>query len=143
MFTRLRILSAFAFIAICSSALAVTGSTTFTVGTFSGANGFSIDNCGGSNFGSVATPTLSDGRTICGLFEFDLFPFGNNVLWLEINGFTSDPGSNYFNQLNLSCGFSLGAAGAGYSYGGGEALWTWNLSASECIVGSTGSLSID
>jgi hypothetical protein len=143
MFTRMRILSAFAFITICSSALAVTGSTTFTVGGSSGSTGFSIDNCGGSNFGSVATPTLSDGRTMCALLEFDLFPFGNDVLWLEIIGFTSDPGSNYFNQLNLSCGLSLDSSAAGYVYGGGEALWSWDLGASACLTGSNGSLSID
>jgi hypothetical protein len=156
MFTRARIFSAFVLIGICSNALAVTGSTTFTVdaGPLAGQGvGFSTDGCDGSDFGSVATPVLSDGKKVCALYEQDLYPFADNQLYLVIDGFTSDPGINYFNILSLSCGLGLAAGSAAYYYypgtGGssGQASWTIDIYSISCIYniipGGTASLSID
>lgn len=153
MFTRLRLFSACALICFCANAMAVTGSTTFVVDYGPGIyEGFSVDECIGADFGSVATPLLSDGKKICSLVEQDLYPYSDNTLMLVIDGFTSDPGSNYFNTLSLPCGFSL-PAGAGYYYYNpatagvsGQASWTFDIYSLDCIynaVGATLSLSIN
>ena len=157
MFTRARIFLAFAFFWICSNAMAVTGATTFVVGSdtddYGAAEGFSLDGCYDTpDFGSVATPVLSDGKKICAVTEVDLYPIADNTLYFTIDGFTSDPGSNYFNTLSLYCGFSL-PSGYGYYYytpatasSSGQASWSFDLSSTSCIygsVGSTFSLSID
>ena len=142
MFTRLRLLALFALICVCSNAMAVTGATTYT------GPGFSIDGCFGADFGSVATPILSDGKKICALVEIDQYPFNDNSLHLVIDGFTSDPGSNYFNNLALSCGLGLPAAAGSYYYfpatagSSGVASWTFDIFGTICIS-DDGSLSID
>jgi hypothetical protein len=153
MFTRLRLFSAFALICFCANAMAVTGSTTFVSGYGPGiSEGFSVDGCFGDNFGSVATPLLSDGKKICSLVEEDQDPLADNLLILTIDGFTSDPGSNYFNTLSLPCSIIFPSA-AGYYYyspatagASGQASWTFDLYSTDCIynaVGGTFSLSID
>src|SRR5581483_9077105 len=111
MFTRLRIFSAIALIWVSSSAMAVTGTTTFVPGDNSSVGGadvgYSVDSCDGPSMGSMAMPILSDGKKICALYETDLNPFGENTIVLVIEGFTSDPGVNYFKTLSLPCGLSL------------------------------------
>jgi len=155
MSTRLSLFSALAFFCLCSNAMAVTGATTFVVsdgvfGEVSG-SGFGIDLCGGLiDFGSVATPVLSDGKKVCALTEQDMGPLQDDLLTVVIDGFTSDPGINYFNTLavsGVSCGLSLPAASGYYSYlpSTGQASWTFDIYATICLAGAgyTQSLSIN
>lgn len=129
----LRIAALAAFIALSSTASAVSGSTSFIAATISplvsGDFGFSVGCPGSPDVGSVSTPELSDGRIICGLAETgSIFSPPTTVVSLTITGFDSDPGKNYFSQLNLSCyAEPLLSASAAYSYADGTATWLFNL----------------
>ena len=76
-------------------------------------------------FGSASPTTLTDGKTF---FELQTYysPLGAfNYNYLDISGFSSDPGSSYLSSIKISgTTYSLSGAGVTYAYGSGHATWT-------------------
>jgi hypothetical protein len=74
-------------------------------------------------FGSLATTTFPDGRTVG--YIMDEY-FGGGSCQIMISGFPSDPGkTGYFSSIKKQGGNTLTSATSSYSYGAGYAYWTW------------------
>lgn len=122
----------FALFLMAPLAYAVTGSATITAAC-DGLPGPPVD-CGyyQGTLGSIANPTLSDGKTI---FEFLDQGF---ALTFAVSGFSSDPGASYFNAIHVDCASpptSMASSSATYSYSAtnGIASWSWARS-NWCIL---------
>jgi hypothetical protein len=125
---------AFAVALIAPQTFAVTGSTNVIAvdpigyGVYSGYRNGSASGFGyGSSYGSLTSPTMSDGRVI--IFVLDESA-GGMGLSIAIKGFTSDPGRYYFNNLNMECTvdnvFPTSAATTYYyDSARGIANWSW------------------
>jgi hypothetical protein len=128
------VVSAFALALLAPTTFAVTGSTYIIAvdpigyGVYSGYRNGSSSGFGyGNSYGSLTSPTLSDGRVIIFILDESA---GGMGLSIAIKGFTSDPGRYYFNNLNMDCtgynGFPTSAATT-YYYDStrGIANWSW------------------
>ncbi len=84
------------------------GTDSLTVGFISG------------SFGSVSPSTLGDGRAINRIANDASEP----RFQLHISGFSSDPGADYLEKIEIN-GLTLQASAASYAFGGGIAGWDW------------------
>ena len=85
--------------------------------------------------GSVSSNTLPDGKTICTYLR--LAVSGTNTFYLEINGFTSDPGTSYISSVAITDTSGTNtrtSASATYTYnaGAGRAQWQWGMTVGCC-----------
>ena len=140
MWTRVLLVTAAS--AVCSGALAVTGSTSITAVQAADFSWGYSDGCAGTPvYGSASSETLSDGRKICGVSQIDtsMGP-GTNNLAISISGFTADPGQAYINNMSFSCltgptSFSSSTAFYLYDATNGIANWFWDEGVFTCIGG--------
>lgn len=77
------------------------------------------------SFGSLATTTFPDGKTL--YYLYDQISFGSPTVQLSISGFSSNPGATgYFSSIKKQGGNTFNSSAASYSYGGGYGYWTWS-----------------
>lgn len=74
-------------------------------------------------FGSASPTTLTDGKTFFELLTYysPLGAFQYN--YLDISGFSSDPGASYLSSIYIS-GTTYTLSSTDYVYGSGHATWT-------------------
>jgi hypothetical protein len=109
--------------------------TTLTIGTATagaGLNlrGFTSTAVGGgyspSVFGSLASATVSGGRTCTICYDDRDVPGSLYSANLSISGFGSDPGQSYLYDVTANSITKTGSTASGYFYTAGTASWSWD-----------------
>lgn len=93
---------------------------TLTAGQSSGLVGYRAS----IGLGSMSPTVTDDSRTVVSFYNA-VFGLETDDVILEIQGFSSDPGTSWLSSVTVSGFGSLTPASAVYSYGGGTAVWTW------------------
>jgi hypothetical protein len=76
------------------------------------------------NFGTYSPTGLSGGKTVFAIMDFTPSLCSSNESWLEVSGFSSDPGKNWLTSITCN-GVQNLASASGYSFTSGIARWAW------------------
>jgi hypothetical protein len=79
-----------------------------------------------ASFGSYSPTGLTGGKTVVLIWDFHVGNCGVNHSNLEINGFSSDPGSSWLTSITCNGVSNPQSSASGYSYSGGAAIWAWS-----------------
>ena len=95
------------------------------------------------SLGSASPTTLSDGKTLYMLQSY--FTYGTGVCesnYLEIRGFSSDPGSSYLNTIKVGT-TTYALSGYGYSPAFGSAAWEISFPAAPWFGSGSGAYTVE
>jgi hypothetical protein len=119
-------------------------STTLTIGTAAsgtiGVNlrGFTSTAILGytpTTFGSLASATLTTGRTCISVYDDRDIGIPEYSAVLKISGFASDPGRTYLYDVTANSVTKTEATATLYSYSAGTALWEWTNTTTAVLFG--------
>jgi hypothetical protein len=93
------------------------------------------------SFGSITPTTLLSGQTVQ-----ELIVTTSGTITLNINGFSSNPGSTFLTSLMVTgpfgTNFTLLGSAASFVFGGGASEWDWTTGAEPLVSGSTYTVTI-
>jgi hypothetical protein len=90
-------------------------------------------------FGTITGATLPTGQTIYAVWQDTIIPGGTINSGVIISGFSSDPGSAFFESLEIN-GLTFNSSTATYTYGvagAGWAEWIWDNDPYSFVNGTT------
>ena len=119
-------------------------STTLTIGTATAGAGLNLRgftsivlaSYAPTTFGSLASATLTDGKTCTQCYDSRDTGTPQYDAVLTITGFSSDPTANYLYDVTANGITKLTTdAGFSYSYAAGKAIWSWGGSTTAPLFG--------
>jgi len=118
-------------------------STTLTIGTATADAGVNLrgftsevqSSYTPTTFGSLASATVSGGRTCIICFDDRDLPTSAYSANLSITGFGADPGQSYLHDVTANGVTKTGSSATFYNYSAGRALWAWEDSTTAVLFG--------